>query len=372
MTADGKKTDGDPSRATDGMGGKGYYDSHSDVQKDAVLGQVQRLCNAVRYLDMTSDELRVMDYGCGPGRNSMLAFHTVLDEVRQRRSDMPVVAAHSDQIGNDWNDLFANIRGPGGYLNEFPSVRVEVSVGSFFGPVASADTVDLGMSFMAVHWLSATVPLLSPGTLFFCDVGGSARQEIAAHADRDWTAFFRQRARELKSGGWFIVETLSSVPDPDDPSGLLAGGRRLYRAFWRIAQDLAGEGRLDADVLENFVFPVYFREEHEARAPFEREEDLKDAFEIVELTSELLPAHHEDEFKRNGDVAAYAAAYVGYARGFSESAFRNGLFGPSTSSPAETDRLSDTFFDRLEQLFRDEPEKHVSEIQSMTLVLRRR
>ena len=372
MTTNGKQPEGDPSRATEGMGGDGYYDSHSQVQQGAVLGQTDRLRNAVRHLHMTADELRVMDYGCGPGRNSMVAFHTVLDEIRQRRSDMPVVAGHSDQIGNDWNDLFANIRGPGGYLNEFPSVRVEASVGDFFGPVAGAQTVDLGMSVMAVHWLSAAVPLLSPGTLFFCDVEGPTREEIAAHADRDWIAFFRQRARELKSDGWLIVETLSSVPDPDDPSGLLAAGRRLYRAFWRIARELADEGRIDTGVLENFVFPVYFRGEQEARAPFEREDDLKAAFEIVELTSELLPTPHEDEFKRNGDVAAYAAAYVGYARGFSESTFRNGLFGPSTSSPDETDRLTDMFYDRLEQLFRDEPDRHVSETQSMTLVLRRR
>ena len=191
-------------------------------------------------------------------------------------------------------------------------------------------------------------------------------------ADRNWTTFLTQHARELKSGAWLVVDLLSSVPDPDDPSGLRAAGRGLYRALWRIADELAGEGRIDSKLLYDFVFPVYFREEQEARAPLEREDDLKTAFEIVELTSERLPTPHDDEFKRNGDVAAYAAAYVGYARGFSESTFRNGLFGPSTSSPDETDRLADMFYDRLEQLFRDEPDRHVSETQSMTLVLRRR
>ena len=97
-------------RATDGMGGKGYYDSHSDAQKDGIRSQETRLRDAARALDLSGRELRIIDYGCGPGRNSMTAFHTVIDEVRRQRPDIPVVTMHNDQIGNDWNDLFANIQ----------------------------------------------------------------------------------------------------------------------------------------------------------------------------------------------------------------------------------------------------------------------
>jgi hypothetical protein len=162
------------------------------------------------------------------------------------------------------------------------------------------------------------------------------------------------------------------VPDPDDPSGLLAGGRKNYRAVWQVAETLAREGRIDAGALEQYIFPVYFREAHEVRAPFERGRDLKGAFDIVELSNELYPTSHEEAFKQHGDAVAYAAAYVGYVRAYSEATLRAGLFEPSTSSPAEADALADIFYDRLEQLFRDEPGRHASETQSMTLVLRRR
>ncbi len=359
-------------RATEGMGGEGFYDSYSAIQRNAVLGQSERLKSAVRDLDMNRPELRVIDYGCGPGRNSMAAFHAVLDEIHDLRPDMPVVTIHTDQIGNDWNDLFANIAGPEGYLDRAGPVRPEASAGSFFDAVASAGSIDLGMSFMASHWLDGAIRISSPGTLFFADMKGEARQAIRDKADRDWSLFLRQRAREVRSGGWLVIEAMSAIKNPDDHSGLSAGGHRLYRAFWRVADGMVKDGLLDPASLEMFVFPLYFRELHEFRAPLEREADLREAFEIVELVSELIPNPYEQMLEDGADPAEYAQAYAAFARGFSESAFRNGLFKPSAASDDEVDRLADTFFERLESLFAAELGQHIFENHSMTLVLRRR
>lgn len=359
-------------RATEGMGGKGFYNSYSAIQRNTVLEQAERLRRAVGELDMSGPELRVIDYGCGPGGNSMTAFRTVLEEIHGLRADVPVVTVHSDQIGNDWNDLFANIKGPEGYLNHAGPLRPEASVGSFYDLVASAGSIDLGMSFMAAHWLDGAIRLSSPGTLFFADMTGAAREQIRDKADRDWVHFLRRRAREVRPGGWLVIETMASIKDPSDPSGLAAGGHRLYRAFWRVAEGLANDGLLDPAVLEMFVFPLYFRELDEVRAPLEREADLKAAFEIVELTSELIPNPYVQMLEDSGDAGAYAKNYAAFARSFSESAFRNGLFEPSATGSGEAERLTETFFSRLEALFAAEPGQHIFDNHSMTLVLRRR
>ena len=49
---------------------------------------------------------------------------------------------------------------------------------------------------------------------------------------------------------------------------------------------------------------------------------LKDAFEVVELANELLPMPTEEALTKTGDAAAYAKAYVGFARAFSEATLR--------------------------------------------------
>ncbi|MEO1090646.1 MAG: hypothetical protein AAFX81_08435 [Pseudomonadota bacterium] len=371
MTAK-SRSDGQDASATEGMGGQGFYDSYSAIQRDTVLMQADRLRRAARALDLTGRELRVIDYGCGPGRNSMAAFRIVLEEIHGLRSDVPVVTVHSDQIGNDWNDLFANVKGPEGYLQHAGPVRPEASVGSFYDRVASPGSIDLGMSFMAAHWFDGTVRLSSPGTLFFADMTGSARQEIRAKADRDWTSFLRRRAEETRSGGYLVLETMASIENLDDPSGLAAGGHRLYRAFWRIAEGMANDGMLDPARLESFVFPLYFRESWEVRAPLEREADLQAAFEIVELVDELIPNPYARALADGGDPVAYAKTYAAFARGFSESSFRVGLFDGSAAGAAEADRLADVFFGRLEDLFTVEAGQHVFDNHSMTAVLRRR
>jgi SAM-dependent methyltransferase len=358
--------------ATAGMGGKGFYDHHSEAQSVGIRQQAARLRIAVRHLDLSPPELRIVDYGCGPGRNSTMALRTILDEVRRRAPQLPVVAVHNDQIGNDWNDLFANISGPNGYLHDVARVRAEASVGSFFGPVASPGTVDLGISFGASHWLARPVRIASPGSLFFCDLPEPARGEVAAIAARDWTDFLKQRAGEMKSGGWLVVDGLASVPDPDDPSGVCAAGRGLYRALWQVAAKLAGEGRIDSARLEAFVFPVYFRLADEVRTPFGTETDVSDAFDVVELTVESLPSPYEEALAGTGGAKAYASAYAGFARAFAESTLRGALFQGSTADSRAADELTDAFFGRLRDLFADEPGRHPFEHLVMTLVLRRR
>lgn len=117
--------------------------------------------------------------------------------------------------------------------------------------------MDFGTCFGASHWLSETVCLHSPGTLWFADLQGSVRDQMAARARADWVRFLHKRALELRSGGYLLVSTLGAVPDGSEINGLAASGRGIYRAMQIVAQEMVEDGRINAAVLHDFVFPIW-------------------------------------------------------------------------------------------------------------------
>jgi SAM-dependent methyltransferase len=356
----------------DAMQGEGYYDGHSKVQGDAVAGQVPRLRRAAAALDVTAGELRIVDYGCGPGRNSMVAFRAILDEIFKRRADMPVVCCHNDQAGNDWNGLFANVAGQDGYLGSRENIRVEALVGSFFRQVASSGSVDLGMSSMAAHWFDRAPELASPGTMYFWHTEGETRQRLAEIADADWSAFLTNRARELKPGGWLVVDMAATVVDEAAPGGFATSGQPHFPILWAIAEEMVAEGLYDGALLGYFLVPVYWRTLDELRAPLERDAQLGEAFETVELTTETIPDPFIDDFERTGDAETYGTRWAAFLRAVIASVFHKGLSVPSSSNEAEAERLTEIFFDRLRDKLSNLAGQVTTDFYSAIVVLRRR
>ncbi len=135
--------------------------------------------------------------------------------------------------------------GPVGIPRSADGVRTEAAVGSFYEQMVAEASVDFGTCFAASHWLEHAVRLHSPGTLWFADLTGAARREMAEQARRDWTRFLSQRAKELRSGGFLFVSTLGSVPDVSEINGTAASGRGIYRALQVVAQGMADDGLID-------------------------------------------------------------------------------------------------------------------------------
>ncbi|MEM1129575.1 MAG: hypothetical protein AAGH83_03535 [Pseudomonadota bacterium] len=355
--------------AVEGMVGRGYYDRHSTAQADAIAHLAGFLETASARLPRDAGELRIFDYGCGPGRNSVAAIRIVLEALRRRAPDVPVVVTHNDVLENDWNGLFARVAGADGYLEGFGPVRTEASPGSFFGRVAGDASIDFALSFAAAHWLAAPIELDAPGTLFFRDLPEPARSEMAAVAARDRARFLHLRASELKPGADFVVDMLASQPGPDGVSA----GQGLYRALWRVAEDMAGADTWDRALLDPLVFPVYFPTSDEVLAPLERDPQVVAAFEVVDLVNEALPMPLTDVYRANGDAAAYAAGYAGFARAFAEPVLRRALFLPAAGGDAaRADALAQRYFTALEAVFADDPEAWHFDHQVLTLVLRRK
>jgi hypothetical protein len=129
-------------------------------------------------------------------------------------------------------------------------------------------------------------------------------------------------------------------------------------------------GRLDGVAFERFLLPVYARTPAEARAPLERPGPLADAFRLEVARTDPVANPYLDQWRADGDAAAYGRAYTTFVRGFTESSLRDNLFGPG--GHGDTAALLDDYFGLLERRFAADPEADAFEDWTLSVVLTRR
>ncbi|MEO1089545.1 MAG: hypothetical protein AAFX81_02845 [Pseudomonadota bacterium] len=362
----------DPGRARRATEGMVDYDDNSGAQRQLVGHHTPRIRGLVDRLGRIDPELRIVDYGCGPGTSAIEAVRPAVEAYRANVPEGRIAVCHADQPGNDWNALFALATGPAGYHAGDAGVRTEAAIGSFYQQMVAPGSVALGTSFAASHWLSRAVRLHAPGTLWFADLVGDARVTLAAQARQDWITFLRCRAVELRPGGYLLVSKLGSVADPAERNGVAASGRGVYRALQHVAEAMAEDGLIDRPILDRFVFGLWFMTVDEAREPLAADPVLAEVFTIEELAIERGVARQADVFADAvADPVTYARLYVGFIRGFADSTLRTELLGPSAADEAATARLADEFYRRLDVLYRQDRDAYACELWPLTVVLRR-
>ncbi|MDA7966698.1 hypothetical protein [Ruegeria sp.] len=349
------------------------YNENSSAQLQLVLLLSPLVRNLVSSMDEPETEFKIVDYGCGPGINSIEMVKPAIETSLEKFGDQPIVVCHSDQVGNDWNTLFELVEGPAGYSHISNNIRTEAAIGSFYDQVASPASVSIGTCIFASHWLSQGIQLYSPETVWFADLEGDARLTVNRIAQNDWTHFLLQRAQELRSGGYLVVGTLGSVPDPSETNGIAASGRGIYHAIQAVAKAMVDDSLISHESLGSFLFSLWFMTDDEAKYALEQNDDLRNAFEICQISVEPAPIKADDIFKEHiDDPDTYAEKYVGYIRAFADSTLRTQLFSPNCNNSELLDQLMVEFYNRLSKLYVSETSKYACEIWHLTVVLRRK
>jgi gibberellin A4 carboxyl methyltransferase len=223
-------------------------------------------------------------------------------------------------------------------------------------PAAAPGTVHLATCFNAIHWLDRLPAVsltddvvyhrpLSPPTVLGASPAVTAA--FTRQAERDLVRFLDCRARELVRG----AKLLLASPGDTDHARV---GDGLYDALNDACLDLVAAGRLEREGYERLTMPCYYRTVAELLAPLERTDSpVRGAFTVDRDETLEIPIPFVVEFRRSGDVAAYAAAYTGFLRAVSEPVVRAAF-----NQPEREVETVESLYERIQARVLAEPERY--------------
>jgi hypothetical protein len=340
------------------MKGAGYYDRHSGAQLSAIQALQDWVDDAVANLPLRdpAQPVSVLDLGSSEGHNAIRMMAAIVAGLR-RRTDQPLQAIYSDLASNNFNQLFANLQEARRAGHFAAGVYSGAVGGSFYGPLLPPGTVHLATCFNAICWLDRlpAVPLTDfvayrrplPTQTGLAVSPPAATAAFTRQAEQDLVQFLGCRARELVSGGKLLLAS----PGDTDQVRLCDG---LYDLLNDACLDLIAAGQLEREGYERLTMPCYYRTVAELLAPLEREDSpVRGAFTVDRAEALEVPIPFLVEFRRGGDVAAYAAAYTGGLRAISESVARAAL--NQTEGELET---VECLYERIRARLLAEPERY--------------
>lgn len=279
----------------------------------------------------------IADYGAATGHNSLLPVCAAIAVLRKRtRSDHSVLVVHTDVPDNDFTAMFKTLaEDPDSYLQKDPATFASAVGRSFYRQIIPSNSVNLGWSSWAIHWLSEVPASIPDHVQVSYSSDDTVRAAFARQAAQDWHEFVAFRGRELCPGGRLVVMTMAV----DDDGGF--GYRPLLDALVDALDELAAQELLTADERNLMCIPTVGRSKTEFLAPFAP----KGRFEQLEIENlEVFDAEDRywNQYQVDRDATAFGAQWAAFCRAAVFPAMASALDGSAT------DARSTEFFDRLE------------------------
>lgn len=253
--------------------------------------------------------ITIADYGAADGYNALLPIGAAISELRARtRADHAIAVTHTDVPGNDFTALFTTLNeDPDSYLTKDAATYAYAVGRSFYKQILPSDSITLGWSSWATHWLSRLPAAITDHIHISRSTDDAARQAFARQAAEDWHDFVAFRGRELAPGGQIVVLTLAADDDGRPGFGPLMD--MLNKSLIR----LTAEELITPAELGRMVIPTVGRTEKDLRAPFAP----SGRFEGLSV-EHLQIFQAEDRFwerlKHDGDSGEFGAQWAGFAR----------------------------------------------------------
>ncbi|MGY4708874.1 SAM-dependent methyltransferase [Mycolicibacterium sp. CBM1] len=281
--------------------------------------------------------IAIADYGAATGYNSLLPIGAAITILRARtRTDHAILVAHTDVADNDFTALFSTLTDdPDSYL-KYDRATFASAVGrSFYQQILPSDSIVLGWSSWAVHWLSR-IPMPIPDHVQIShSTDEAARLAYARQGAEDWHEFVAFRGRELAPGGRLVVLTVGLEADGG------AGFQAAFDAIVTALRQFVDDRLITAEEARRMSIPSIGRDEKDFRAPFAP----SGRFEGLSIEHlELFNAEDRfwAQFTKDGDAKAFGANWAQFLRASIFPALAAAL------DPGSVDERAGQFVDRLE------------------------
>ena len=342
------------------MSGGGLYSLATTGAKDVIDTATPLVLDAINALPQASlnDGFTISDMGCADAGTSLTMIGKAIDAVSNRAPSTPVTVVYTDQPRNDFNALITNVYGLGPfetYLDKRDNVYPLVSGTSFYRQIMPSNSLNLGFSATAMHWLSNKVCNISNHVQAI----GAEGVELKAFQDQahnDWRNILLHRASELKPGGKLVLINFGT----DDQGRYLGntGGINMFDTFNAIWLSFIDQNRITREEYENMTLPQYYNSVEEFSAPLINPEEAvyKAGLRLDHIDTGIVKCPFAEDFRQHGDAQKFSEAYIPTIRSWNESIFFNAL---ANERPVDQRReIIEDYYNTYKAMVRDNPEGH--------------
>ncbi|OEU19039.1 S-adenosyl-L-methionine-dependent methyltransferase [Fragilariopsis cylindrus CCMP1102] len=365
-----------------GKDGDGAYSAATKGCFDVIDAATPLILNEVACQPIRDDHpFHIADYGTADGGTSLGLLTKIVKAVRERKGDnnndsnnddeKEIVIHYEDQRENEWKSVFNHAFGykkvTDAYGNQIDTpydlgnVFIEANGVGFHSQCYPSKSIDLGVSFTAMHWLSS-----SPSSLRGVDIMHSARsvdgpppQAEQKQAEQDWYNILCARSKELTKGGRFVCVNFC-VSKEGYFLGQTDTGVSMWDSFqiaWNKLAGISEEERL------GISFPSYYRTTDEFINGIDKCPDLR----LISAEEKIVRCPYREQYiaqstsddNKNSKTMTpgeYSKSFVPTTRTWSHSTFKAALSDDKTDQ--EKEDILEQFWTNYEELVAEAPEEH--------------
>ena len=333
------------------MKGGGYYSLATIGAKHVIDSATPMVLDAIARMPGRGGPFIFSDMGTADGGTSLDLVAAMIEAVRRRWPGREIVVAYTDQPRNDFNALVATIHA----RPAIEGVYLFHAATSFYRQIIPSDTLDLGFSATAMHWLSAK-PCEISDHVQAVGAKGAELEAFARRGNADWQTILLRRAAELKPGGRLVLVNFCR----DEQGRYLGntGGINMFDTFNQIWREMAASGDIGEAEYRAMTLPQYYKSLAEFARPLTDVSNPvhRAGLRLEHAETRVVPCPFAAEFRQKGDPTEFARAFIPTMRSWTESTFFAAL---DTARPrAERQQIIDRFYAGYEARVEASPAGH--------------